>query len=393
MTTQESLDRFEKYVIANYTRTPIVFVRGEGSRLWDADGDRYLDLFPGWGVDLLGHCPARVVERVREQAGKLMHVANNYCMEPQAVLAEMLSTRSFGGKLFFCNSGAEANEAAIKLARLRTGGERYKIITMLDSFHGRTLTTVAATGQEKYHQGMGPLTPAFAHAPLNDLDAVKALVDEQTAAVMTEPVQGEGGVNVATDAFLRGLRELCDAKDLTLIFDEVQTGCGRTGEWFGYQLSGVVPDVMSLAKGLGGGMAIGAIAARPEIASFLKPGTHASTFGGNPMACAGAIGAVETIEADGLLDNARRMGAYLLERLNALKAEFPFIREARGRGVMVGLELDRPGAGVVKRCLERRVLINCTHDTVLRLLPSMALTREEADEGLAALREALAGED
>ena len=393
MNTREVLDRFEKYVIANYTRTPIVFVRGEGSRLWDADGNRYLDLFPGWGVDLLGHCPPRVVARVREQAGELMHVANNYCMEPQAVLAEMLSTRSFGGKLFFCNSGAEANEAAIKLARLRTGGERYKIITMLDSFHGRTMATVAATGQAKYHQGMGPLQPAFDHAPLNDLEAVKALVDDKTAAIMTEPVQGEGGVNVATDAFLRGLRELCDAEELTLIFDEVQTGGGRTGEWFGYQLSGVVPDVMSLAKGLGGGMAIGAIAARPEVAPFLKPGTHASTFGGNPMACAGAIGAVETIEADGLLENARRMGAYLLERLNALKAEFPFIREARGRGVMIGLELDRPGADVVKRCLEKRVLINCTHDTVLRMLPSMALTREEADEGLDVLREALAGEN
>ena len=392
MNTQETRDRFDKYVIPNYTRAPVVFVRGEGSRLWDSDGTCYLDLFPGWGVNILGHCPPRVVAAVREQAGRLMHVANNYYTEAQGVLAEILAARSFGGQAFFCNSGAEANEAAIKLARLRSGGRRYKVITMLDSFHGRTLTTVAATGQEKYHKGIGPLTPSFQHAPLNDLEAVEALVDDATAAVMTEPVQGEGGVNVATNDFLRGLRGLCDERGMSLIFDEVQTGCGRTGEWFGYQASGVVPDIMTLAKGLGGGMAVGGIVAGADVAASLKPGTHASTFGGNPMACAGAIATFETIEQDNLLENARRMGEYMLRRLNEMKADFPFIREARGRGMMIGLELDRPGAGVVERCMARRLLINCTHDTVIRMLPSLALTQEEADEGLSLLRESLAEE-
>ncbi len=392
MTTQEILALFEKHVIANYTRTPIVFVKGQGSRLWDADGAAYLDLFPGWGVDLLGHCHPKVVAAVREQAGRLMHVANNYYMEPQALLARVLAETSFGGKSFFCNSGAEANEAAIKLARLRTGGTRYKVITMLNSFHGRTLATVAATGQEKYHKGMGPMMPEFVHAPLNDLAAVKALIDDKTCAIMTEPIQGEGGVNVAAPEFLRGLRKLCDERGLTLIFDEVQTGCGRTGKWFGYQQSGVTPDVMTLAKGLGGGMAVGAIVAKPEIAAFLVPGTHASTFGGNPMACAGAIATFQAIKEEGLLANTESIGEYLLAGLRAMRQDFPFIKDVRGKGVMIGMELDRPGAGVVKRCLERRVLINCTHDTVLRMLPSMTLTREEADEGMAALRQALAGE-
>ena len=392
MTTQEILDRFGKYVIPNYTRIPIVFVKGEGSRLWDADGNDYLDLFPGWGVDLLGHCHPKVVAAVREQAGKLLHVANNYYMEPQGVLAEMLATRSFEGQSFFCNSGAEANEAAIKLARLHGGKDRYKIVTMLDSFHGRTLATVAATGQPKYQAPFEPLLPEFAHAQLNDLDAVKGLVDEKTCAVMTEPIQGEGGINVATDEFLAGLRALCDEMGMLLIFDEVQTGCGRTGHWFGYQAADVVPDVMTLAKGLGGGMAVGGIVAKPEVAKCLVPGTHASTFGGNPIACAGAIATIQAIEEEGLLENARQMGDYLRSRLDGMRKEFPFIKEARGRGLMVGMELDRPGHDIVKRCLEDRLLVNCTHDTVVRMLPSMTLTREEADEGLDIIRRALAEE-
>jgi len=392
MSTLETLGRYEKYVIANYTRSPVVFVRGEGSRLWDADGHCYLDLFPGWGVDLLGHCHPRVVAAVREQAGRLMHVANNYYMEPQGVLAEMLSQRSFGGMCFFCNSGAEANEAALKLARLCAGKGRHRVITMLDSFHGRTLATVAATGQAKYQQPFLPLVPEFVHAPLNDLAAVEALADERTCAVLVEPVQGEGGVHVAEAAFLRGLRELCDRRGMLLLFDEVQTGCGRTGRWFGYEHSGVVPDVMTLAKGLGGGMAIGGIVARPEAAKALVPGTHASTFGGNPTACAGAIATLQAIEEEGLLENAAQQGEYLMAGLRALAREFGFIREVRGLGLMIGVDLSRPGAGIVKRCLDRRLLINCTHDTVLRLLPAMTLTREEAQEGLAILRQALAEE-
>jgi acetylornithine/succinyldiaminopimelate/putrescine aminotransferase len=332
------------------------------------------------------------VAAVREQAGRLMHVANNYYMEPQAVLARLLSTRSFRGKCFFCNSGAEANEAALKLAFLCAGKGRRCAVSMHNSFHGRTLATVGATGQEKYQAPFKPLLPAFRHARLNDLDSVKAIVDDQTYAVIVEPIQGEGGVNVAEPDFLAGLRDLCDQRGMVLIFDEVQTGCGRTGFWFGYQASGVAPDIMTLAKGLGGGMAVGAIVARPDVAGALVPGTHASTFGGNPMACAGAIAAFEAIEEEDLLRRAAETGDYIMGRLRDMRRDFPFIREVRGRGCMIGVQLDRPGSGIVLRCLQRRMLINCTHDTVLRVLPSLALTRDEADEGLDILRQAMAEE-
>jgi len=393
MTTQETLALFDKYVIPNYARMPVVFVRGEGSRLWDADGNRYLDLFPGWGVDLLGHCHPKVIAAIREQAGKLLHVANNYYMEPQGILAEMLSTCSFGGQCFFCNSGAEANEAAIKLARLHAGAGRHRVITMFDSFHGRTLATVAATGQTKYQEPFKPLLPEFVHAPLNNLEAVQALVEGKTAAVMVEPIQGEGGVNVASAKFLRGLREMCDREGMLLIFDEVQTGCGRTGKWFGYQQTDVVPDIMTLAKGLGGGVAVGGIVARPEVAKSLVPGTHASTFGGNPIACAGGIATLRAIEEEGLLANAERVGAYLAEQLRKLQTGFGFIKEVRGLGMMIGAELDRPGKAIVDRCREQGLLINVTHDTVLRMLPAMTLTEEEADEGIEILKKAMAEED
>jgi predicted acetylornithine/succinylornithine family transaminase len=392
MTSHEIIGLFDRHVIANYSRIPIVFVRGEGSYLWDADGKRYIDLFPGWGVDGLGHCPPRVVAALREQAGRLLHVANNYYMEPQGVLAKMISERSFGGKCFFCNSGAEANEGAIKLARLATPPAKYKIITFGNSFHGRTLGAISATAQPKYHKGFEPIVPGFLYADFNDLASAEALVDSETCAVMVEPVQGEGGVNVPDPAFLQGLRDLCDRHGMLLIFDEVQTGCGRLGTWFGYQRFKVQPDIMTLAKALGGGAAIGALVARPEVGAKLVPGTHASTFGGNPLACAAAIATFETIEQDGLLDHVRVIGDYTLGRLRALKPRFPFVREARGMGVMLGLELDRPGKGVVERCLKRGLLINCTHDTVIRLLPAMNVTREVMDQGLAILEQALAEE-
>ncbi len=392
MTSQEIIALFDKHVIANYARIPIVFIRGEGSFLWDADGKRYIDLFPGWGVDGLGHCPPRVVAAIREQAGRLLHVANNYYMEPQGLLAKMLSERSFGGKCFFCNSGAEANEAAIKLARLAARAGRYKIITFANSFHGRTLGAISATAQPKYYKGFEPIVPGFLYADFNDLASAEALVDSETCAVMVEPVQGEGGVNVPDPAFLKGLRDLCDHHGMLLIFDEVQTGCGRLGQWFGYQHFNVQPDIITLAKALGGGAAIGALIARPEAAARLVPGTHASTFGGNPLACAAAIATLETIEQEGLLPHVRRIGEHTLGRLRELKARFPFIRDARGLGVMIGLELDRPGKGVVERCLRRGLLINCTHDTVLRLLPAMNITREVMDQGLAILEQTLAEE-
>jgi len=389
MTTRQTLALFERYVVPNYTRLPVVLVRGEGSYVWDADGKRYLDLFPGWGVNGLGHCHPRVVAAVREQVGKLVHVANNFYMEPQGILARAISERSFGGQCFFCNSGAEANEGAIKLARIHTEPHRYKVITTYNSFHGRTLTTVAATGQAKYHKGFYPLPPGFVHVPYNDVEVVAKVCDDETCAVMVEPIQGEGGVNVPDDDYLPRLRELCDQRGVLLILDEVQTGVGRTGKWFGHQHWGVEPDIMTLAKALGGGLAIGAFEARAEVARSLRPGSHASTFGGNPVACAGGIAAFEAIEQEGLLENAGRIERQVKERVQALMKKTEIVREVRGKGCMLGIELTRPGATIVEQCLERGLLINCTHERVLRLLPSMAATEAEIDEGLKILEEVL----
>jgi acetylornithine/N-succinyldiaminopimelate aminotransferase len=392
MNSAETIELFERHVIGNYTRLPVVIVRGEGSRVWDAEGREYLDLFPGWAVSGLGHCPPAVVAALREQAGKLIHIANNFYSQPQGLLARAIAERSFGGKCFFCNSGAEAVEAALKLARL-AGSEsgRYKIVSMTDSFHGRTFAAITATGQEKYHQGFAPLVPGFCYAPFGDLGALEKQVDEQTAAVLLEPVQGEGGVNLAPPEYLKGVRQLCDRAGCLLVLDEVQTGMGRTGKWFAYQHYDVTPDIMSMAKALGGGVSIGAIAARDEVAAFMKPGTHASTFGGNPLACAAALAVVETIERDGLLERARQSGAYLVKRLREMGAGHQgLVREVRGLGLMVGMELTRPGAELASACLEAGLLVNCTHESVMRFVPAMTVTREELDEGLGIFAKCLA---
>ena len=384
MKTAETLALFEKHVAANYTRLPIVVVRGAGSEVWDADGRRYIDLFPGWAVSGLGHCHPLVVEAIREQAGRLIHIANNFHNEPQGLLAEQVSKRSFGGKCFFCNSGAEANEAAFKLARLFGVAQgRFKFVSMLNSFPGRTFAAVTATGQEKYRQGFAPLVPGFSYAPFNDLAAVEKLVDQETAGVILEPIQGEGGINIAAPDYLKGLRELCDRTGCLLILDEVQTGVGRTGEWFGYQHYGVTPDIMTLAKTLGGGVPIGAMVARPEVAASLKPGTHASTFGGNPLAAAAGLAVFRAIEKENLLSNARRLGVYLMEKLRALAELHPgLVREVRGKGLMVGMELTRPGAKLAEACLKAGLLVNCTHESVMRFTPAMNISRELLDEGL-----------
>ncbi len=392
-TTKSVIAQFEKYVIGNYKRLPVVIVRGKGCWIWDADGRKYLDLFPGWAVSGLGHCHPRVVKAIADQAKRLIHVANvPFYSVPQGELAERLSTRSFGGKCFFCNSGAEANEGAIKLARLATNPGRGKIVTFFNSFHGRTLATVTATAQPKYQQGFEPLPPGFEYAPLNDLEALKKLVDDKTSAVMLEPIQGEGGINVAEPGYLRDVRALCDRVGAKLIFDEVQTGMGRTGEWFGYQHSGVVPDIMTLAKALGGGVAIGAMVAQRELADKLVPGTHASTFGGNALAAAAACAVFDAIEKEHLLKNTRQQSKHAFARLEALKAKRPVIRDVRGMGLMIGIELAKPGAGVVSRCLDKGVYINCTHDTVLRFMPPMIVTKAQIDQGVDALDEALAEE-
>ncbi len=385
----ETAELFARYVIPNYTRFPVCLVRGEGSYVWDDQGRRYLDFFPGWGCNLLGHCPPRVVAAIQEQAAQLIHVPNTWHTEAQGRWAQLLSERSFGGKAFFCNSGAEANEAAIKLARLHAKDGRYKIITFRGGFHGRTYGATSATAQPKYHEGIGPVLPGFSYAPYGDLDAVRKLVDRETCAILIEPVQGEGGIRIPPDGFLQGLRELADQHELLLIFDEVQSGCGRTGKWFAYQHSDVTPDVMTLAKSLCGGIAGAALLATPEIAPSLRPGMHAATFGGNPIAARAGIATIEMIDDEGLLHRAAQLGERFRQRLAPLVDELAIVSELRVCGLMIGLELSIEGASVVSRCLERGLLINCTQQTVIRLLPAMTLADEQVDEGCATLVEVL----
>jgi predicted acetylornithine/succinylornithine family transaminase len=386
--SQEIIELFQRYVIGNYTRYPACLVRGEGSWVWDAEGNRYLDFFPGWGCDLLGHCPPRVVAAVRDQVGRLIHVPNTWYTEPQGLLAQALSERSgFQGQCFFCNSGTEAVEAAIKLARLNGKPGRYKIISMINSFHGRTMGAITATGQPKYHQGIEPLLAGFSYAPFGDLDAAARLIDRETSAILVEPIQGEGGINLPPAGYLEGLRELADKHQLLLIFDEVQAGMGRTGRWFAHQHWPVQPDAMTLAKALAGGLACGALVARREAAEKLKPGTHAATFGGNPIACAAALATIQTIEEDGLLQRAEQIGTRFRERLEALRGRCPCISAVRIQGAMIGIELSVDGSPLVQQCLQRRLLINCTHGTVLRLLPALTLSDGELGEGCAILEE------
>lgn len=389
MSSRDTEELFAKYVIPNYRRYPVNLVRGEGSVVWDSEGNEYLDFFPGWGCNLIGHCPPRVVEAVQRQVETLIHVPNTWHMELQGKWAQMLIERSFDGQAFFCNSGAEANEAAIKLARLHQGPDRYKIITMQGGFHGRTMGALSATAQPKYHAGLGPMVAGFVYAPAFDLAEVEKRIEDSTAAIMLEPIQGEGGVQIPTVEYLQGLRKLADENGLLLIFDEVQTGCGRTGEWFGYQYFGVQPDIMTLAKSLCGGIAGGAMIAKREIAPSLRVGMHASTFGGNPIAAAAGIATLETIEADGLLALAKANAAHFAERLAGLAEQFPHIREIRQAGLMIGIELDFSGSEVVEACLERGLLINCTHSTVLRLLPAMNISTAQIDRGISILADAL----
>ena len=380
---------FEQYVIPNYKRFPLSLVRGEGSWVWDDQGEKYLDFFPGWGCNLLGHCPPAIVKAVQEQVAELIHVPNTWHMEAQGQWAKLLSERSFGGQAFFCNSGTEANEAAIKLARLHTPRERYKIITFEGGFHGRTWAAVSATAQPKYHDGIGPLAPGFVYAPFGDLDAVRAKVDGETAAIMVEPIQGEGGIRIPPAGFLEGLRKIADENGLLLIFDEVQAGCGRTGKWFAYENFGVVPDVMTLAKSLCGGVAGGAMLAKREVAASLRPGMHAATFGGNPLAARAGIATIETIENDGLLAAAEARGSLFRKLLEPLVAELPHVREVRQIGLMIGVELTVDATPLVQECMDRRLLINVTQGNVIRLLPAMTISEDEVREGCAILVEAI----
>lgn len=381
MSSEDRIAQFDKYVIPNYTRYPISLVRGEGQHCWDAEGKRYLDLFPGWGCNILGHCPPRVTQAIQDQAAKLVHMPNTWYMEPQGDFAEMLCTRSFG-KAFFCNSGAEANEGALKLARLHGMKEgRYKVITFENGFHGRTLATTAATAQPKFHEGVGPLVAGFKYAPTGDLQAVADLIDHETAAIMIEPIQGEGGVQIPADDYLAGLRRIADENNCLLIFDEVQTCMARTGTWFGYQQWGVQPDILTMAKGIASGVACGAVITTNELAPDLRPGMHASTFGGNPLAMAAGIATVQTIEEENLLDNVAAMSERFRSHFATLAEELSIISEIRTRGMMIGVELTIPSTPAVGKCMEKGLLINATQGTVIRLLPAVNISAEEVDEG------------
>ncbi len=375
MTSQETIAIFDQYVIGNYRRFPVCLVSGEGSYVYDAEGKRYLDLFPGWGCNLIGHAPPRVVQAVSEQVSKLIHVPNTWYMEPQGLLAKALVERSkVDAQCFFCNSGTEANEAVIKLARLNgKPNGRYKIITMLNSFHGRTYGALSATAQPKYHKGVEPMLAGFQYAPFGDLDAATKLVDNETCAILSEPIQGEGGINLPPAGYLEGLRALCDQHGMMLIFDEVQTGMGRTGTWYAFQNYGVEPDALTLAKALAGGVACGGLLAKRKYAEKLVPGTHAATFGGNPIACAAALATIDTIEKDDLLPRAAQIGAAFQARFETMQKRTPLIQQIRVKGTMVGVELSIDGTPIVDACLKRQLLVNCTHGSVLRLLPALNL--------------------
>ncbi len=388
MSTQALYDQF---VIPSYGRLPLSFARGSGAWLYDEGDTAYLDMYPGWGVNLVGHCHPRVVEAIRAQAGRLLHVPNNYHSPLQATLAQRIIGHACAGKVFFSNSGAEANEGALKLAR-KWGAARgkWKFVTMENSFHGRTMGALAATGQPKYHKDFTPLVPGFSYVPFGDLAAARAAVDAETCAIMVEPIQGEGGVNVAPADYFQGLRALCDEQECLLIFDEVQTGVARTGAWFGWQRIGVQPDIMTLAKALGGGVPIGALVAAARVADVLQPGTHASTYGGNPLVCAAAHAVISIIEEEDGLARAQALETQFRARGAALQKQFGVIRACRGAGCMFGIELDKPGQPVVNACLEQRVLINCTHDTVLRFLTSVFLTDDEIARAFDALEASLA---
>ncbi|HOL66969.1 MAG TPA: aspartate aminotransferase family protein [bacterium] len=386
MTREEVKGLYQQYVVGSYTRDDVVLVQGRGSVVRDMDGREYLDFFPGWAVSGLGHCPEGVVTALKKQAGVLLHVSNNYYHPWQARLAERLSRSSSGGKVFFCNSGAEANEAAIKLCRLYgRQHNRYKIISMENSFHGRTLATVTLTGQARYSLPFQPLPEGFVKVPFNDFSALENAVDEKTVAVFLELIQGEGGINVADKDYVSKLEQFCRQRSILLVIDEIQTGFGRTGKMFAFQHYGLAPDIITLAKTMGGGFPIGAMIARSELASLMVPGTHASTFGGSPLACSAALAVLEMIEKKNLTVRATRLGAYLQKKLVDLKKRYPVIKEVRGLGLMLGMELDRPGAQLVKLCREKGLLVNCTHERVIRIMPGLTVKRGEIDRAISIL--------
>ena len=380
---QELIKLTNKHVAKNYGRYPIGLVRGKGMVVWDASGKKYIDFVAGLAVDNLGHCPPSVVDAIRKQSGKLLHVSNLYHIEPQSQLAAELTRLTFANKFFFCNSGTEANEAAIKLARRwfydKGQPKRFEIITMNDSFHGRTMASLSATAQKKIHVGFKPLLPGFKYIPFNDITALKKAVTKKTCAVLIEPIQGEGGVNPAQKTYLKTLRKICNEKGILLIFDEIQTGFGRTGPLFAYERYKIKPDIITLAKALGGGIAIGAMGSTNKIIQSFSPGTHGATFGGNPLACAASLASLKTLTKKGFLQKASSQGDYFVKQLHYLKENFSVIREVRGAGLMLAIELNQPGAKIVTACMKEGLLINCIQQNTIRFLPPLIITRKEID--------------
>jgi acetylornithine/N-succinyldiaminopimelate aminotransferase len=389
MKKHQIIEDYDAYILSTYTRTPLIFVKGKGMDLTDIDGKKYLDFFPGWAVSNVGHCHPKVQSGVRDQVGKLIHVPNNFYHPNQAKLAKEIIRNSFSGKVFFCNSGAEGNEAAIKFARAYGKGERYEIITFEKSFHGRTMGALTATGQPKYQEGFAPLLSGFRTIAFNDIGTLKKTITDKTIAILLEPIQGEGGINIADQAYIKELREICDEKDILLIFDEVQTGMGRTGEMFCFKNYNVEPDLMILAKALGGGLPIGALVVREKLTGTFKPGMHASTFGGSPLICKAALGAFKAILKDKMLSNTKKMGAYLMDELKALKAKYNFIKDVRGMGLMIGVELSTEGKSIVEECLKNGLIINCTQGNILRIMPALNVTRKQINKAMFILEKAL----
>jgi acetylornithine/N-succinyldiaminopimelate aminotransferase len=393
MPTEELIQQADKVIMGTYKRFPIVLVKGLGTRVWDSTGKEYLDLVAGIAVCNLGHSHPRVIEAIKKQVENLTHVSNLYYIEPQIRLAKLLVDNSFADRVFFCNSGAEANEAAIKLARKfaheNLGGNKYELICMRNSFHGRTLATVAATGQEKFHKGFEPLPEGFRFVPFNDLSALEGAISDKTCGILLEPIQGEGGVIIPSDNYLRGVRDICDRYKLLMILDEVQTGMGRTGRFFAYEQSGIKPDILTLAKALGNGFPVGAMLATEKISQAFVPGSHASTFGGNPLAMAAACAAVETLLQDGFLENCRAMGGYFLEQLAGLMNKYAVIKAVRGKGLMVAMELHGPGEEIVLKCLKTGLLINCTNGNILRFVPPLTISAGDIDQAVGILAEVM----
>jgi acetylornithine/N-succinyldiaminopimelate aminotransferase len=389
--SQHLMNTADRVIAKTYKRFPIVITKGKGCSLWNTEGKKYIDFVSGIAVCNLGHAHPKVSEALSKQADILLHVSNLYYTEPQIELACRLTGNSFADRVFFCNSGAEANEAAIKLARkyFKDKGEkeRYRIVTMEKSFHGRTMATLSATGQEKIRKGFEPILEGFDHIPFNDIDALQKSIGPSTCAVLLEPIQGEGGVRCPDPDYLKAVRRLCDETEVLLIFDEIQTGMGRTGKFFAYEHFGIEPDIMTLAKALANGLPIGAMLAREEVAEVFGPGSHASTFGGTPIVTAASVQVVKVLLEENIIDHCAKMGAYFKERLSGLKAKHESIVDVRGMGLLLGMKLEMEGDTIVKSCMEKGFLINCIQGNILRFIPPLIIEKEEIDALVACLDE------